>query len=113
MARPGIRHLLECHKPLPITVYRHAGGGMIHLKTIADYTWVLQGDLRFRAMVGRKSILLTEGRAIMYSDDEGFTDIDARNGYTSRRLGARRPDMSEEGLSIIKAEYRKLLKQQD
>lgn len=109
MARPGIRHLLKYHKPMPITVYQHPDGATIHLKSRVDQKWQLYRDLRFIAKARRKTIVLSPGRVTMYSDDTGFIDFNIYTGYTRQRPGVSRPDMSvEEVLSIINEFYRSM-----
>lgn len=88
---------------MPIKVYQHPDGATIHLKSRVDQKWQLYRDLRFIAKARRKTIVLSPGRVTMYSDDTGFIDFNIYTGYTRQR-----PDMSEEVLSIVDEEYRKM-----
>ena len=107
MARPGIRHLLEYHKSLPIAVCR----AEIHLRSRVDQKWQLGINLQFIAKAKGKTIVLQPGQLAVYRDNGSFIDFDTRIGYTSYRPDFRVPNMSvEEALSIVTKEYRSMFR---
>lgn len=110
MARPGIWYLIEYHKPLPITVYQYTEGAEIHLKTRVVQKWRLYNYLTFIASSDRCEIFLGAGVATMYSCDAGSAQVCSLGG-TIQRPGSGLLDASvEECWSIIKEEYRNMVK---